>query len=123
MTTRWKLPLVLTIALTLGACTTDDAGDTEEPDAGANEEEGSAETGFDRDAQAADARELLGTPEDEIEEDGDTRITRRGDEEYPATMDLRPGRRNLELDDDGSGTYVVTRVIVETPDGENLVVE
>jgi hypothetical protein len=32
---------------------------------------------------------------------------------------------NLELDDDGSGTYVVTRIMVETPEGgdDNIVVE
>lgn len=60
-----------------------------------------------------DARDLLGTPEDEIEEDPQTRIMRRGDENLAGTMDLRPGRRNLELDQ-VDGTYVVTRIVIET---------
>jgi hypothetical protein len=40
-------------------------------------------------------------------------------------MDLRPGRQNLELDDDSTGTYVVTRIVVETPEGgdDDLVIE
>jgi hypothetical protein len=74
------------------------------------------------DAGVAEAEQLLGLPEDEVEEDERTRITRRGDEQLPGTMDLRPGRRNLELDDDGTGTYVVTRVVIEL-EGEDIVVE
>lgn len=66
----------------------------------------------------------MGLPEEAIEEDAETRVVRRGDETLPGTMDLRPGRRNVELDDDGTGTFVVTRVTVEVPDGEDpLVVE
>lgn len=75
----------------------------------------------DEDAVAA-ARELLGLPEDEVVEDAETRIMRRGDEQLAGTMDLRPGRRNLELDE-VDGTYVVTRVTIETEDGEDIVVE
>ncbi|MEX2627152.1 MAG: hypothetical protein WD225_09715 [Ilumatobacteraceae bacterium] len=73
-----------------------------------------------------DARERamtwLGRAEDEIVESEMVRIARRGDEELPVTMDLRPGRLNLELDDDGTGTFTVTRVIVEVPDGEDPLV-
>jgi hypothetical protein len=63
--------------------------------------------------------------EDDIEETPDRRIVRRGDEEFIVTMDLRPGRQNLELDDDGTGTHVVTRIVGETPEGgdDNLVIE
>lgn len=79
---------------------------------------------FDREAAEARARELLGLPESEVEEGPMQRIVRRGEEEFMVTMDLQPGRMNLELDDDGTGTYVVTRVVVETPGDEDpLVVE
>lgn len=79
---------------------------------------------FDRDRARERAEALLGLPEDEVEESRDTRIVRRGDEEFAVTMDLQPGRRNVELDEDDEGTYVVTRVEVEVPDGEDpLVVE
>lgn len=79
---------------------------------------------FDREAAEARAREFLGLPESEVEEGPMQRIVRRGEEEFRVTMDLQPGRMNLELDDDGTGTYVVTRVTVETPEDEDpLVVE
>lgn len=79
---------------------------------------------FDREAVRARAQELLGLPEGEIDESASLRIVRRGEEDFPVTMDLRPGRMNLELDDDGTGTYRVTRVVVEVPDDEDpLVVE
>lgn len=80
--------------------------------------------GFVREDARERAMTLLGVPEDDIEESEMVRIVRRGDEDLPVTMDLRPGRLNLELDDDGTGTYEVTRVLVEVPDGaEPLVVE
>ena len=79
---------------------------------------------FDRDGSRELAESYLDVPEDEIAESGMVRVVRRGDEDFMVTMDLRPGRLNLELDDDGSGTYVVTRVKVETPDGQDpLIVE
>ncbi len=77
---------------------------------------------FDRDEAESQAQSHLGLAEDEIEESSMVRIVRRGDEDYPVTMDLRPGRLNLELDDEGDG-YVVTRVVVETPDDDELVIE
>lgn len=79
---------------------------------------------FDRDRSREDAERLLGLDEADVTETPERRIVRRGDEHFAVTMDLRPGRQNVELDDDGSGTYVVTRVVVEVPDGEDpLVVE
>lgn len=78
---------------------------------------------FDREAARADAEALLGLSEDEVEETPMRRIVRRGEEDYPVTMDLRPGRQNLELDDEGNGVYVVTRVLVEAPAGDHVVVE
>lgn len=112
-------------ALLLTACATDEAPETEpvgRPDDAADQD---GADDFDRDAARAEAEAVLGTPEDELEEAPDRRIVRRGDEEFAVTMDLRPGRENLELDDDGTGTYVVTRIVVETPQGgdDNLVVE
>jgi len=80
---------------------------------------------FDREEARERAESYLGVAEDDIEESAMVRIVRRGGEDYMVTMDLRPGRMNLELDDDGSGTYEVTRVVVETPEGgdDNIVIE
>lgn len=113
----------LAACLLLTACGADDSAGAGEPEP-APTDEVNEDADFDRDQQEADARALLGLPEDEVEEDTDTRIVRRGDEQFPVTMDLRPGRQNVELEDDGSGTFVVTRVIVEAPgDQESIVVE
>jgi hypothetical protein len=140
------LLVVLLLALTAAACggTDDDAPDLGAPqdpgaDEGAPGDEGTGAgdegTGAGDDADAGDgglgevddedvaaARELLGLPEDEVVEDAETRIMRRGDEQLAGTMDLRPGRRNLELDE-VDGTFVVTRITIETEDGEDIVVE
>ena len=106
------------VALLLAAC----GGDV--PDAGVDDGAPTPGDVFDRERSEQDARALLGLPEDEVEADALTRIVRRGDEDFVVTMDLIPGRRNVELDDDGTGAYVVTRVVVEVPDGEDpLVVE
>jgi hypothetical protein len=112
-------------ALLLAACGT---GEVPTPEPAGQPGDAAAQDGtdgFDRDAASAEAEALLGTPEEEIEESPDRRIVRRGDEEFIVTMDLRPGRQNLELNDDGTGTYVVTRIVVETPEGgdDNLVIE
>jgi hypothetical protein len=123
-----RRPLLTTCtvtALLLTACGTTEGPDPDpagQPDDAA-EQDGTED--FDRDAAKAEAEALLGTPEDELEEAPDRRIVRRGDEEFIVTMDLRPGRQNLELDDDSTGTYVVTRIVVETPEGgdDNLVIE
>jgi hypothetical protein len=77
---------------------------------------------FDRERARAEAKALLGRAESELQPGPNLRIVRRGDELFPVTMDLRPGRLNVELDDDGSGQYVVTRVVVEVPEG-SIVVE
>jgi hypothetical protein len=71
----------------------------------------------DEDAEAARerARELLGTPEADLPDD--VRIRRRGEEQFMLTEDYVLGRITVELDDDGSGTFVVTSVVVELPDG------
>jgi hypothetical protein len=127
-------PLLITFtvaALLLTACGAEatDPGRSDQPDDAAGEPDDAAgqdgADGFDRDAARAEAEALLGTRESEVEETADRRIVRRGDEQFIVTMDLRPGRQNLELDEDDSGTYVVTRVVVETPEGgdDNLVIE
>jgi hypothetical protein len=132
-----RAPLItctLALLLLLSACGTgeppgtDPAAPADDPAAQPDDPAGpDADPGgdFDRETARADAEALLGTPEDEITETPDRRVVRRGDEEFVVTMDLRPGRQNLELDDDGTGTYVVARVVVETPEGgdDNLVVE
>jgi hypothetical protein len=65
------------------------------------------------------AASLLGSYEADVP--GDVRIARRGDEGFALTMDLVPGRLNVELDDDGTGEYVVTSVAIETEDGSEIV--
>jgi hypothetical protein len=60
------------------------------------------------------ARELLGLPEDALPDD--VRVARRGDDHMALTMDLQPGRLNVELDERGNGFEVVL-VTLETPDG------
>lgn len=65
-------------------------------------------------AEVAEARALLGTPEDELP--GSVRIARRGGEGFAVTDDYVLGRDTVELDE-VKGTYVVTSVTVELPDG------
>lgn len=137
---RRMVLLVGVVAVVVSACGSQDgstassgqaghdeaAGEAVEADAGGEpqvpEEPEDPFTDFDRDEAAEIARTHLGVPEDEIETDRMIRVIRRGDEELPVTADLIPGRLNLELDDEGAG-FVVTRVVVETPDGDDLVVE
>ena len=71
---------------------------------------------FQLDIIRAEAETLLGMNENELEPSRMLRIARRGDERFPGTMDLVPGRMSVELDDH-AGAYLVTRVVVETPDG------
>lgn len=65
-------------------------------------------------AVATEARGLLGTPEAELA--GSVRIARRGGEGFALTDDYVLGRDTVELDE-VDGTYVVTSVTVELPDG------
>ena len=76
---------------------------------------------FDADASRELAERWLGVAEEDIEETVMLRISRRGDEVFPGTMELRPGRFNLELDEDGDGVYRVTRIVIETEEGEMVV--
>lgn len=121
--------MIVFVAAVLAACgdTGSDGQPTDEPDEQStnpddvDNEAGDfppSDPGFDRDAATERAEALLGTPEGELDENPELRIVRRGDEEFPGTMDLRPGRNNLELDE-VDGAMVVTRVVVEVPDGED----
>lgn len=65
-------------------------------------------------AEVAEARALLGTPEDELP--GSVRIARRGGEGFAVTDDYVLGRDTVELDE-VKGAHVVTSVTVELPDG------
>lgn len=111
---------VLLLAGLLAACGTGD------PEPAAPEVPGD-EQGFDPEASPDQARSFLGVSEDDVEaaitDTTMVRIMRRGDEQLAGTMDLRPGRLNLELDPDEDGTYRVTRIVVETEDGADLVIE
>ena len=51
------------------------------------------------------------------------RIARRGEEFLPTTLDIRPGRCNVEMDEDDDGVYRVTRIIIENDQDASLVVE
>lgn len=109
------LAVLLLVATGLLACAeqgVDPAGPTSQPGA------------FDRSAVEQQARDLLGLAEEEVEVGPLTRIVRRGQEDLAATMDRVPGRMDVELDEDGAGGFVVTRVVVEVPDDEDpLVIE
>lgn len=67
------------------------------------------------DAARDEARSLLGEPESEL--GTEVRVARRGEETFFLTEDYVLGRITVELEDDGSGTYVVTSASVELPDG------
>ncbi|GGI08484.1 hypothetical protein [Egicoccus halophilus] len=85
-----------------------DGGDLEPPVDGA----------FDVEAARRDAESLLGATEEDLEIWGDVRVGRVGEEEYSTTMDLVPGRKTVELDEDDEGVLRVTSVTLELPDGD-----
>jgi hypothetical protein len=70
---------------------------------------------IDVDAARADAERLLGQAETDLP--GDVRVARRGDEHFMLTEDYVVGRLTVELDQAPDGTYRVTAVAVELPDG------
>lgn len=70
---------------------------------------------FPSEAARDEARSLLGEPESELP--ADVRVARRGEESFALTEDYVLGRITVELDDDGSDTYVVTSATVELPEG------
>ena len=118
--------LVTVLAVLLVGCGEIDDGEPgaePAPDAPEAPEEPEEADGFDRERSRELAEGYLGVAEEDVEETVMVRILRRGDEQFAGTMDLRPGRFNLELDPDDEGVYRVTRVVVETEDGEDLVVE
>lgn len=120
---------LIAATVVLAACGSGDLSEDPPPDVDEPRSEAPDETpvtdpfeDFDREEARQDAEALLGLAEGDFDESPERRVVRRGDEEFAVTMDLRPGRQNVELDDDGTGTYVVTRVTVETPDGEDPIV-
>ncbi len=72
---------------------------------------------FPEEAIRAGARDLLGRSEADFTTNATLRIGRRGSESFALTEDYVLGRYTVELDDDGTGTYVVTKVIVEMEGG------
>lgn len=122
----WALLTLLLLAGVLTACGNGDPAPPTAPEH-ADPQVPDDEQGFDPEASPAQARSFLGVSEDEVDAAiADTvmvRIMRRGDEQFAGTMDLRPGRLNLELDPDEDGTYRVSRVVIETEDGSDLVIE
>ena len=110
-------------AVTLVAC--GGAGESGSPttDEPAPPQPPAEEDGFDAERSQELAEAYLGVAEEQVEETVMVRIMRRGEESFAGTMDLRPGRFNLELDEDEEGVYRVSRVVVERDDGGPLVVE
>ena len=84
-------------------------------DGGSADSPGAGEDEFPSEAARERAREQLGKAQDDLEPD--IRIGRVGEEQYMLTEDYVLGRITVELDDDGSGTFVVTQATVELPDG------
>ncbi len=76
---------------------------------------GPSDEAFPSEAARDQARALLGSPESELAPD--VRVARRGEETFALTEDYVLGRITVELDDDGSGTHVVTSATVELPEG------
>jgi hypothetical protein len=74
---------------------------------------------FDAEAAARRAASLLGAQEGDLPDD--VRVARRGDEDFPLTADLVPGRLTVQLDEDGTGTFVVVEVQIESEDGVQVV--
>jgi hypothetical protein len=108
---------------TIDPAVTQPSTDVTTPGTGAPETPGDATTvppgAPDIAAAVRRAASLLGSHEADVPED--VRIARRGDEDFALTMDLVPGRLNVELDADDDGQYVVTAVSVETEDGSETV--
>jgi hypothetical protein len=128
--------LVAACALALAACGPDEA--VSSPDAGADPAAGACpvdepdcvdtpeltegepveigEEGIEQ--LREDARFYLGVAEEELPEIDTVRIGRRGEEHMMLTEDYRVGRMTVGLDDvEDDGTFVVTEVTVELPDG------
>lgn len=74
---------------------------------------------FDVEAARQAAFDLIGAAEADLP--ADVRISRRGTEEFALTEDYVLGRMTVQLDDDGTGTYRVTVLIVELPDGPETI--
>ena len=109
--------LIAVLALSCGEATSDGEGANDVPPPPPEDEP------FDADASRELAERWIGVAEEDVEETVMLRISRRGEEFFPGTMDLRPGRFNVELDEDDQGVYRVTRIVIETEEGESLVVE
>ena len=77
---------------------------------------------FDHDEVILEAQSLIGeAEEDVIEWWPQVWIGRRGDEEMMLTQDHVPGRMTVAVEDDGTGTYRVVEVVVETTEGSETV--
>lgn len=77
--------------------------------------DGGADDEFDSETERETAEAMLGLAEDELAPD--VRIARRGAEQMALTEDYVLGRKTVELDEDGDGTFRVVSVVVELPDG------
>lgn len=129
--------LVAACALALTACGTPDEA-VSSPDAGADPAAGACamddpdcvDTPQDTDGEPVeigeegteqlreDAQFYMGVQEEELPDIDTVRIGRRGDEHMMLTEDYRVGRMTVDLDDvQGDGTFVVTEVTVELPEG------
>jgi len=109
--------LIVVLALSCGEATINDEDPNDVPPPPTEDEP------FDAEASRELAERWLGVAEEDIEETVMLRISRRGEEFFPGTLELRPGRFNVELDEDDQGIYRITRIVIETEEGESLVVE
>ncbi len=74
---------------------------------------------FDAAAARTQAEDLLGVAEDDL--DPSVRIGRKGDNHMMLTEDYVIGRLTVELDKDDEGTYRVSQVNLELPDGPETI--
>ena len=92
-------------------------------DDGPGSSDDSGDGALDHDAVILEAQSLIGESEQHLNEFWpEVRIGRRGDEEMMLTQDHVPGRMTAALEDDGTGTYRVVEVVVETDEGSETVV-
>jgi hypothetical protein len=76
---------------------------------------------MDDDQTQGEARALLGLGEADLP--AHVRVGRRGEEHMMLTEDHVQGRMTVELDDDGTGRYIVSSVTVEVADGVEIVTD
>ncbi len=135
MTNVHRTAVALALMLSVAACTPAGADDTQPPPEAPVEGpatgmclEGTVdcvdavfEPEVDVDGALVGARDLLGLSHEAVESRPGVRIGRLGDEHLALTEDYVIGRMTVGLDDDGTGSLIVTDVTIELPAGPQTI--